>query len=567
MGGDNAPRVEVEGAVLALRELPPGFRIQLVGRTADIEAALKAHGAVDRSRLEVVEAPEVVGMGEKPLAAVKGKPRSSIAVGLGLQKKGESDAFISAGNTGAVMAAATLLLRLHEGVQRAAIGPLFPTAVHPVLVIDGGANVDCDARELVGFAHLGSIYVRDVLDRPQPGVGLLNVGEEDEKGNAVVKEAHQLLLHTPSVTYVGNVEGRDILAGQCKKGRIDVVVCDGFVGNVVLKFYESAGRMFMGMLKQAFPDVLGRPEAKQLFKFLDSSDQWIRERTGIRERRVAGPDESNACMGKAAAEQVLQETGLTPLDIDALVVATCSPDRLLPSQACDLQALLGAKQAVAFDVQAACTGFLYALNVAEGLVASEQATQVLVVASEKLTSIMDWTDRATAVLFGDGAGATLVRRSTGGRGILGSYMKSDGALAQLLYRPGGGAAHPPDAALLTDHSYYIQMAGREVFKAAVLSMADACEKAPERAGRSASDIDLLIPHQANIRIIEATAKHAGLPMDKVYVNVDRYGNTSAASVAIALDEAVRGGRLQPGMKVMFCAFGAGFTWASLVVQW
>src|SRR5436309_995109 len=538
MGGDNAPRVEGVGAVLALRVLPPGFRIRLVSRTADIEAAFQAHGAVDRSRLEVVEAPEVVGMGEKPLAAVKGKPRSSIAVGLGLQKKGESDAFISAGNTGAVMAAATLLLRLHEGVQRAAIGPLFPTAVHPVLVIDGGANVDCDARELVGFAHLGSVYVRDVLDRPQPGVGLLNVGEEDEKGNAVVKEAHQLLTQTPNIKYVGNVEGRDILAGQCKKGRIDVVVCDGFVGNVVLKFYESAGRMFMGMMKQAFPDVLGRSEAKQLFKFLDYSEY-----------------------GGAALP------GLTPLDVDALVVATCSPDRLLPSQACDLQALLGAKRAVAFDVQAACTGFLYALNVAEGLVASEQAEQVLVVASEKLTSIMDWTDRATAVLFGDGAGATLVRKSAGKRGILSSYMKSDGTLAELLYRPGGGAAHPPDAALLTDHSYYIQMAGREVFKAAVLSMVDACDKALQRAGLTAAAIDLLIPHQANIRIIEATAKHARVPMDKVYVNVDRYGNTSAASVAIALDEAVRTGRLQPGMKVMFVAFGAGFTWASMVVQW
>ncbi|HVH08819.1 MAG TPA: beta-ketoacyl-ACP synthase III [Gemmatimonadales bacterium] len=300
---------------------------------------------------------------------------------------------------------------------------------------------------------------------------------------------------------------------------------------------------------------------------LDTSDQWIRERTGIRERRVAGPTESNACMGKAAAEQVLQDVGLTPQDIDALVVATCSPDRLLPSQACDLQALLGATRAAAFDVQAACTGFLYALSVAEGLVASEQAERVLVVASEKLTSIMDWSDRATAVLFGDGAGATLVRPSRGGRGILSSCLKSDGTLAELLYRPGGGAAHPPDEALLKDHSYYIKMAGREVFKAAVLSMADACDKALERAGVRATDIDLLIPHQANIRIIEATAKHAGLPMDKVYVNVDRYGNTSAASVAIALDEAVRSGRLQPGMKVMFCAFGAGFTWASLVLQW
>src|SRR6058998_3475426 len=303
-------------------------------------------------------------------------------------------------------------------------------------------------------------------------------------------------------------------------------------------------------------------------KILDTSDQWIRERTGIRERRVAGPDESNACMAKAAAEQVLKDTGLTPLDLDALIVATCSPDRLLPSQACDLQALLGAKRAAAFDVQAACTGFLYALSVAEGMVAADQAQHVLVVATEKLTSIMDWSDRTTAVLFGDGAGATLVQpvANTKGRGILSSYMKSDGTLAELLYRPGGGATHPPSPELLQDHSYYIKMAGREVFKAAVLSMADACDQALQRAGLTAADVDLLIPHQANIRIIEATAKHAGLPMDKVYVNVDRFGNTSAASVAIALDEAVKTGRLKPGMVVMLCAFGAGFTWGSMVVH-
>ena len=272
MGGDEAPRMEVAGTVQALRELPPTFRIQLVGRTADIEAALKPHSDVDHGRLEIVEAPEVVGMGEKPLAAIKRKRRSSIAVGLGLQKKGQSDAFISAGNTGVVMAAATLMLRVHEGVTRAAIGTPFPTAGRPVLVIDGGANVDCDARELVGFAHLGSVYARDVMGRSSPGVGLLNVGEEDEKGNAVVKEAHQLLKQTPGIRYVGNVEGRDILAGRGKGGEIDVVVCDGFVGNAILKFYESAGRMFAGMLKQALPDVLGRPEVKQLFKFLDYSE-------------------------------------------------------------------------------------------------------------------------------------------------------------------------------------------------------------------------------------------------------------------------------------------------------
>ena len=300
---------------------------------------------------------------------------------------------------------------------------------------------------------------------------------------------------------------------------------------------------------------------------LDTSDQWIRDRTGIRERRISNDSETNACMAKAAATQVLNELGMTPLDLDAIIYATASPDRLLPSAACDLQAILGAKNAAAFDVGAACAGFVYSLNVAEGLIASEQAKTVLVVAAERLTKIMDWSDRATAVLFGDGAGATLVRPSDGKRGILSSYMKSDGTLAELLYRPGGGAMHPPDAALLTDHSYFIQMAGREVFKAAVLSMADACDQALQRAGLTGADIDLMIPHQANIRIIEATAKHARMPMEKVYVNVDRYGNTSAASVAIALDEAVRNGRIQPGMRVLLVAFGAGFTWASMVVKW
>jgi len=302
-------------------------------------------------------------------------------------------------------------------------------------------------------------------------------------------------------------------------------------------------------------------------KILDTSDQWIRERTGIRERRISSKEETNACMGKAAALQVLEQNGLTPEQLDAIVYATASPDRLLPSAACDLQAILGAKNAAAFDVGAACAGFVYALNVAEGLIASEQAERVLVVAAEKLTSIMDWTDRSTAVLFGDGAGATLMTRSDGQRGILSSYMKSDGTLAELLYRPGGGAAHPPSPELLQDHSYYIQMAGREVCKAAVLSMADACDHALQRAGLTSKDIDLLIPHQANIRIIEATAKHAGMPMDKVYVNVDRFGNTSAASIAIALDEAVRTGRVVPGMTIMLVAFGAGFTWASMVVKW
>ena len=269
MGGDNAPRVEVEGAAQALRELPPEFRVQLIGRSADIETALAKTTGADRSRIDVVDAPEVVGMGEKPLAAIRGKPRSSIAVGLELQKKGDSDAFISAGNTGAVMAASTLLLRLHPGVQRAAIGTLFPTATQPVLVLDAGANVDCDARELVGFAHLGAVYARDVLGRSTPAVGLLNVGEEDEKGNAVVKEAHQLLKQTPGIRYVGNVEGRDIPAGECRGQPLDVVACDGFVGNVVLKFYESAARVFVSLMKREVPEVLKLPGMTNVLKVLD----------------------------------------------------------------------------------------------------------------------------------------------------------------------------------------------------------------------------------------------------------------------------------------------------------
>ena len=268
MGGDNAPRVEVEGAVLALKEFPD-VRIQLVGRRAEIEAALAAHPDADRSRLELIEAPEVVGMGEKPLAAIKSKPNSSIMVGLGLQKKGLSDAFISAGNTGAVMAAATLLLRLHAGVVRAAIGALFPTISEPVLVLDAGANVDCDARELVCFAHLGSVYAKDVLERPNPTIGLLNIGEEDEKGNAVAKEAHTMLRNSPGLNFVGNVEGRDIPSAEFRGKRLDVVVCDGFVGNVVLKFYESAGRMFINLVKREAAEVLKRPDMAPVLKKLD----------------------------------------------------------------------------------------------------------------------------------------------------------------------------------------------------------------------------------------------------------------------------------------------------------
>ena len=303
-------------------------------------------------------------------------------------------------------------------------------------------------------------------------------------------------------------------------------------------------------------------------KVFDTSDQWIRERTGIRERRESTEQETVAFMGKEASLHALAGAGLTPEEVDVLLLATATPDRPLPSTSCDMQAVLGATNAAAFDVSAACSGFLYALTVAEGMIAARTARNVLVVGGERLTRIMDREDRTTAILFGDGAGAAVVRPAdSGNRGLLSSYLKSDGRLAELLYRPGGGGIHPPDEAMLRERSYYLKMAGREVFKAAVLSMADACDHALKRAGITGEEIDLLIPHQANIRIIEATAKHARIPMDKVYVNVDRYGNTSAASIPIALDECVRSGRVRDGSLVLLVAFGGGFTWASVVLRW
>ena len=305
-----------------------------------------------------------------------------------------------------------------------------------------------------------------------------------------------------------------------------------------------------------------------LTRMLDTSDEWIVERTGIRERRIAGPEQTVAMLSRDASEAALQRAGVTPEQLDAIVLATASPDRLLPSTACDLQALLGAHNAAAFDVAAACPGYLYALTVAEGLIASGQSRTVLIVGAEKLSTITDFTDRSTAILFGDGAGASVLRpTSTPGRGILSTFLKSDGRLAPLLYRPGGGSADPISEKVVCDRSHYMKMAGREVFKAAVLAMAEACDEALKRAGVTADQVDLLIPHQANLRIIDATARHAGIPMSKVMVNLDRYGNTSSASIPLALDQAVTEGRVGPGSLVLLVAFGAGFTWGSAVVRW
>jgi phosphate acyltransferase len=258
MGGDFAPQATVAGALLALGELDSAHSIQLVGRASVITAqldALRGDGEfsslrAQRDRVAIIEAPDVIEMTDKPGSAIRGKPKSSMMVGLKLQAGGESEAFVSAGNTGAQMAASMVVLRLHKGLSRPAIATVFPTARQPVVVLDSGANVDCGAEELVQFAQLGAVYAEDILGRSNPAVGLLSIGEEPEKGNAVVKEAHQL-LQSAGLNFIGNVEGRDLPAGQCDRGPIDVVVCDGFVGNVVLKFYEAIAPLIIGLLAKS----------------------------------------------------------------------------------------------------------------------------------------------------------------------------------------------------------------------------------------------------------------------------------------------------------------------------
>jgi 3-oxoacyl-[acyl-carrier-protein] synthase-3 len=299
---------------------------------------------------------------------------------------------------------------------------------------------------------------------------------------------------------------------------------------------------------------------------IDTTDEWIVERTGIRQRHIA-MNETATDLAAMAARAAMEKAAVHPGELDIIVLGTASPDRLLPSAAVDLQAALGAGRAAAFDVGAACSGFIYGTTVAEGMIATGMADTALVVGVEKLSSIVDWTDRSTCVLFGDGAGAAVLKRAKkdSTRGILSTFVRSDGTLGDLLCRPPVTTGHPL-ARVAGTGPQFVKMNGREVFKHAVRSMSEAATRALDAAKMTGTDIDLMIPHQANIRIIEATAKHANIPMEKVYQNVDRFGNTSAASVPIAFDEALRNGVVGEGANVLLVAFGAGFTWGSMVVK-
>jgi 3-oxoacyl-[acyl-carrier-protein] synthase-3 len=304
-----------------------------------------------------------------------------------------------------------------------------------------------------------------------------------------------------------------------------------------------------------------------LEKSVETTDEWIVSRTGIRERRIAAEGESTSDLAAKAALSAMENAGITADQIDLILVATITPDMFFPSTACFVQHKIGAKNAACFDVSAACAGFLYAIEIAQQFITSHTYDTILVVGAEKLSSIVDWTDRNTCVLFGDGAGAAILRHRGGGHGVVSTFMGSDGSLSDILHIPGGGSRLPITRDNADQRLNCIKMNGKETYKYAVTSMLDAAQRALADANLSPEDLACIIPHQANLRIIEAIAQRMHLPLDRFMVNLDRYGNTSAAAVAIALDEANRTGRMQLGDYVLLVVFGGGLTWASSVIQW
>lgn len=301
---------------------------------------------------------------------------------------------------------------------------------------------------------------------------------------------------------------------------------------------------------------------------VDTSDEWIVSRTGIKERRIAAEGEFTSHMATHAARKALEQAGLAAEDIELIIVATITPDTPTPATACYVQQMLGANKAVAFDISAACSGFLYAMKISKRLIADGAFKNALIIGAEKLSSVTNWEDRATCVLFGDGAGAAVLRAAGPGEGsILATEMGTDGNLTHLLHIPGGGSACPITSENVNDNLTTLAMLGKEVFKHAVNRMKEAAEKVIERANLKPEDIACVIPHQANLRIIDAIADRLAVPNERVFVNLHKYGNTSAAAVAIALDEANRTGAFKRGDNIVLVVFGAGLTWAAAAVRW
>jgi 3-oxoacyl-[acyl-carrier-protein] synthase-3 len=304
----------------------------------------------------------------------------------------------------------------------------------------------------------------------------------------------------------------------------------------------------------------------EIEKIVDTTDEWIVTRSGIRERRIARDDQATSDLAAEAGRRALEAAGVAAEELDQIIVGTITQDMGFPSTACFVQHQLKACNAHCFDVAAACSGFVFALETGRQFVATGSVRTSLVIGAEKLSVVTDWTDRTTCVLFGDGAGAAVIRSVEGRRGILGTVMGSDGSLSDLLKIPGGGSRYPASAKTLEERMHYMKMTGKEVFKHAVRTMADATLQVLKKCNLSFDDIQLVIPHQANIRIIQAIGDRLGLPVEKVFVNVEKYGNMSSATVPVALDQAIRSGRVKPGDRVVLVAFGGGFTWGAMVLE-
>lgn len=304
-----------------------------------------------------------------------------------------------------------------------------------------------------------------------------------------------------------------------------------------------------------------------LEKIVDTSDEWITSRTGIRERRILEEGKATSDMGIEASKKALKDANLDPLDVDLVIVATMTGDMITPSTACIIQDKLGCKNAAAFDVSAACSGFIYGLSIAYGLIKSGVYKNVLLVASEAMSRILDWEDRGTCILFGDGAGAAVISEVPKGRGILGLELGSDGSGKDNLLIPSGGSRSPVSQKTLDSREQYLRMEGSEVFKFAVRKIDETCKNLLKKTGLNSDDIDLFIPHQANTRIIDSAVKKLKIPKEKTFVNLDKYGNMSAASIPVALDEALKQGKISDGDNILLVGFGGGLTWGSAILKW
>ncbi len=307
---------------------------------------------------------------------------------------------------------------------------------------------------------------------------------------------------------------------------------------------------------------------QDLEQMVDTSDEWIRTRTGVKQRHIAEDGETTSALGAEASRRALEMAGVMPEEVDMIIVGTTSPDMTMPNTGALVQSHLGATNAFAFDVYAACSGFVYALTVADKFVKEKPDSKVLAIGAELLSCITDWQDRNTCVLFGDGAGAVLLSGARDGdRGILSTHLRTDGSLWELLYIPGGGCVYPPSAEMAEKRDYCIRMHGNEVFKHAVRSLTEVAREALVENQLSPNDVDMFIPHQANIRIMNKVAERLEIPSERVFVNIERYGNTSSASIPLALDEANRSGRLKKGDLLLLDAFGGGFTWGAVMIRW